>query len=158
MEWQGSLYIDTCLCFGLRSAPKLFNVMADLLEGVTFLLHCLDDFLTMGQPGTTVCQRNLHLLIEICHMLSYRENGRSSYSPGLSCLTRSEWKCDCLKTNLRGYKPMVTQEEGFKAGSSLASGHLAACMQQRSSAQVAHSLAVCTVQQLRSKNSTTSHT
>ena len=30
MEWQGSLFIDTCLPFGLRSAPKLFNVMADL--------------------------------------------------------------------------------------------------------------------------------
>lgn len=75
MEWQGFLYIDTCLPFGLRSAPKLFNIMADLLEwillnqGVTFLLHYLDDFLTMGQPGTTVCQRNLHLLIEICNIL-----------------------------------------------------------------------------------------
>ena len=75
MEWQGAIYIDTCLPFGLRSAPKLFNVLADLLEwillnqGVTFLLHYLDDFLTMGQPGTTVCQRNLFLLIEACRML-----------------------------------------------------------------------------------------
>ena len=75
MEWQGSLYIDTCLPFGLRSAPKLFNVMADLLEwillnqGVTFLLHYLDDFLTMGQPGTTVCQCNLHLLVQTCRVL-----------------------------------------------------------------------------------------
>ena len=75
MEWQGTVYIDTCLPFGLRSAPKLFNVLADLLEwillnqGVTFLMHYLDDFLTMGEPGTTVCQRNLCLLIEICHML-----------------------------------------------------------------------------------------
>ena len=75
MEWQGSLFIDTCLPFGLRSALKLFNIMASLLEwillnqGFTFLLHYLDDFFTMGQPGTTVCQHNLHLLIEICHML-----------------------------------------------------------------------------------------
>ena len=75
MEWQGSLYIDTCLPFGLRSAPKLFNVMADLLEwillnqGVTFLLHYLDDFLTMGQSGTTVCQCNLDLLVQTCRVL-----------------------------------------------------------------------------------------
>ena len=75
MEWQGAIYIDTCLPFGLRSAPKLFNVLADLLEwilinqGVTFLLHYLDDFLTIGQPGTAVCQRNLLLLIEVCRVL-----------------------------------------------------------------------------------------
>ena len=75
MEWQGAIYIDTCLPFGLCSAPKLFNVLADLLEwillnqGVTFLLHYLDQFLTMGQPGTIVCQCNLFLLIEVCRML-----------------------------------------------------------------------------------------
>ena len=75
MVWQDSLFIDTCLPFGLRSAPKLFNILADLLEwillnqGVTFVLHYLDDFLTMGQPGTAVCQRNLHLLIQICALL-----------------------------------------------------------------------------------------
>ena len=50
MEWRGGIFIDTCLPFGLRSAPKLFNLMADLLEwilqeqGVTFLLHYLDDY------------------------------------------------------------------------------------------------------------------
>ena len=27
IEWEGKLYIDTCLPFGLRSAPKLFNVL-----------------------------------------------------------------------------------------------------------------------------------
>jgi hypothetical protein len=42
----------------------------DLLnQGVTFLLHYLDDFLTMGQRGTTVCQSNLHLLVQTCHIL-----------------------------------------------------------------------------------------
>ena len=75
MEWQGSLFINTCLPFGLWSAPKLFNVLANLLEwillnqGVTFQLHYLNDFLTMGQPGTTVCQYNLHLLIQICAIM-----------------------------------------------------------------------------------------
>ena len=56
MSWSDGIYIDTCLPFGLRSAPKLFNVMADLLgwilqqQGVSELLHYLDDFLTMGPP------------------------------------------------------------------------------------------------------------
>ena len=45
--WNNSVYIDMCIPFGLRSAPKLFNVAADLLQWiaehnkVTPLLHYL---------------------------------------------------------------------------------------------------------------------
>ena len=75
MSWKGSLYIDMCLPFGLRSAPRLFNTLADLLawilkdRGVTFILHYLDDFLTMGPPGSADCEHNLQLIKEICHFL-----------------------------------------------------------------------------------------
>ena len=75
MEWRGATYIDTCLPFGLRSAPKLFNVLADLLEwillhlGVSVLPHYLNDYLTMGPPNTQICHQNLRLLIEVCTML-----------------------------------------------------------------------------------------
>ena len=31
MIWNNALYIDTCLPFGLRSVPKLLNLLADLL-------------------------------------------------------------------------------------------------------------------------------
>ena len=54
MEWHNGIYLDTCLPFGLRSAPKLLNIMADLLtwvafhRQVSFSLHYLDNFLTMG--------------------------------------------------------------------------------------------------------------
>lgn len=34
MQWKGGVFIDTCLPFGLRSAPKLFNILADLLEWI----------------------------------------------------------------------------------------------------------------------------
>ena len=53
MSWKGDLFIDTCLLFGLRSAPKLFNVLADLLswiferKGISLLIYYLDDFLTI---------------------------------------------------------------------------------------------------------------
>ena len=75
MEWKGGIFIDTCLPFGLRSAPKLFNLMADFLEwilyqqGVTFLLHYLDDYLTLGHPGTRECYNNLQLILATCKML-----------------------------------------------------------------------------------------
>ena len=32
MRWNNQIYIDTCLLFGLRSAPKLFNILANLLS------------------------------------------------------------------------------------------------------------------------------
>ena len=75
MEWKNELFIDTCLPFGLRSAPKLFNILADLLEwicyeqGVSHLCHYLDDFLTMGQPDSMECGHNLQLLIAVCQGL-----------------------------------------------------------------------------------------
>lgn len=71
-----NIYIDTCLPFGFRSAPKLFNIMADLLawileqQGVSNLMHYLDDFLTMGRLQTPECQHNLDILIQVCCLLN----------------------------------------------------------------------------------------
>ena len=67
MKWEGNIYIDHCIPCGLRSAPKLFNVLADLLawimenSGVSYLIHYLDDYLTMGPPGSPVCQQNFNI-------------------------------------------------------------------------------------------------
>ena len=75
MEWQNKIFIDTCLPFGLRYAPKLFNSLADLLswititKGVTFSIHYLDDFLTMGPAGSNVYQHNLDVLMQTCNEL-----------------------------------------------------------------------------------------
>ena len=32
MQWYGQVYVDGMLPFGLRSAPKIFNAVADALE------------------------------------------------------------------------------------------------------------------------------
>ena len=34
MSWRGSVFIDTVLPFGLHSAPKVFNTVADALERI----------------------------------------------------------------------------------------------------------------------------
>ena len=34
MKWRDNIHIDTCLPFSLRSAAKLFNIMADLLAWI----------------------------------------------------------------------------------------------------------------------------
>ena len=67
--------MDTVLPFGLRSAPKIFSAIADALEwilldqGMSLILHYLDDFLTMGRANTTECQHNLELMTRLCEFL-----------------------------------------------------------------------------------------
>ena len=61
MEINGQVYIDGMLPFGLRSAPKLFNALADALEwcvaqeGVDSVFHYLDDFAVVGPPNSEAC-------------------------------------------------------------------------------------------------------
>ena len=66
------IYIDTCLPFGLRSAPKLFNVLANMLSRileyrqVTPVLHYLDDFQILGPPESLTCADNLPTIRRVC--------------------------------------------------------------------------------------------
>ena len=75
MRWKQQLYIDTCLPFGLRSAPKLFNVLADLLsrileqQGVSPIMHYLDDYLTLAPPDSATCHHNLDIIKSVCLQL-----------------------------------------------------------------------------------------
>ena len=68
VEWAGALYVDPMLPFGLRSAPKIFNALADGLEwhlrwlGVRHVFHYLDDFLIAGPPGSPKCAAALKSL------------------------------------------------------------------------------------------------
>ena len=76
MKWYDSIYIDGMLPFGLRSAPKIFNSVADALEwcchrrGVAEIDHYLDDFVTLGPPGSTRCQENLDCIQTTCSHLN----------------------------------------------------------------------------------------
>ena len=75
MSWKGRVYVDTVLPFGLRSAPKIFNAISDALEwilsneGVTDLMHYLDDFLFLGSPASQECANNLQITKTSCNTL-----------------------------------------------------------------------------------------
>ena len=75
MRWRKQIFVDTCLPFGLRSAPKLFNVLADLLswvleqQMVTPVLHYLDDFFTIGPQDSPSCASNLQRIKDTCSLL-----------------------------------------------------------------------------------------
>ena len=59
-QWQWQFYHENCLPFGLRTAPLLFNLLAEGLHWVLqsllhweHLAHYLDDFIHVLPPGTT---------------------------------------------------------------------------------------------------------
>ena len=69
--WQNNVHLDATLLFGLQSAPKVFNALADTLEwyfhyrSVTHSDHYLDDFMTMALPASLTCARNLRVIHEV---------------------------------------------------------------------------------------------
>ena len=75
VQWEGKVYIDPMLPFGLRSAPKIFNAVADALtwhlqqSGVQFIRHYLDDFIIVGPPDAPQCQEWLAILEHECRKL-----------------------------------------------------------------------------------------
>ena len=72
---DSAMYVDAALPFGLRSAPKIFNTLADGLEwimiqhGVAHAVHYLDDFLFLGPPGSLVCLQSLTKALTLCQNL-----------------------------------------------------------------------------------------
>ena len=73
--WEGSIFVDPVLPFGLRSAPKIFNAIADAIEwqlkqrGVEHVSHYLDDFIVWGPPASPRCQEALDKMVEHCARL-----------------------------------------------------------------------------------------
>ena len=69
MRWREKTYIDSALPIGLRSAPKVFNAVADAMQwileqhGVKPMLHYLDDFLVIG---TRECKQALETALGLC--------------------------------------------------------------------------------------------
>ena len=75
MRWNGQFYYDQVLPYGFRSAPFIFNCLADALEwiaidrGVRPIHHYLDDFFVAGAPCTDRCTHHLHTLTSLCAAL-----------------------------------------------------------------------------------------
>ena len=76
MQWEGALYVDAALPFGLRSAPKIFTAIADAIEwavrqdGVSCVFHYLDDFLIVAEPGSDQCEEHLRILLAVFERLN----------------------------------------------------------------------------------------
>ena len=75
MQWDGDVFVDPMLPFGLRSAPKIFNAVADALTwhleqaGIPCIRHYLDDFIIVGPPNSPECAEYLAILERECRIL-----------------------------------------------------------------------------------------
>ena len=73
-------YFSTVLPFGLRSAPSLFTEVAHATKlimqyrGATDIDHYLDDFITVGPPGSDVCSQNLRTMLDVCATVGFPVN------------------------------------------------------------------------------------
>ena len=75
--WRHQFYVDTCLPFGLRSAPHIFNELSTSIHwilqhtyGVQNLLHYLDDFFSAGPVDSPVCKQNLQTMFALCDKIN----------------------------------------------------------------------------------------
>jgi hypothetical protein len=75
MQWKGAIFVDAALPFGLRSAPLIFSAIADVLQwvmekmGVEWVAHYIDDFITMGAPGSNECEINSAMMHAACERM-----------------------------------------------------------------------------------------
>ena len=83
-------YYDTVLQFGARSSPSLFNDFATAAKyimwynGATYAENYLDDYITMGSPGSGECHQNLDTMIQTCNDLSFSVNPNKICQPNLA--------------------------------------------------------------------------
>ena len=75
--WRNKFFVDTCLPFGLRSAPYLFNQLSVAIHwilqhsyGIHHLLHYLDDFFTAGPANSSQCSENLQSMFTLCNNIN----------------------------------------------------------------------------------------
>jgi len=76
MKWRNQYYVHLALPFGLRSAPFIFNAIADMVEWILVhsyqipdLLHYLNDFIIAGPPESSQCAHNLSIAVSVCRRL-----------------------------------------------------------------------------------------
>ena len=90
MRWEGQLYVDPMLPFGLRSSPKIFNAVADVLNwhlhqsGIPLIRHYLDDFIIIAPPHSSQCREALATLDRECRSLGvpiadHKRDGSTTY-------------------------------------------------------------------------------
>ena len=106
MMWQGKVYVDTTLPFGLRSAPLIFTAVADAAqwvmhkEGASKIFHYIDDFITLGAKGSHECLHNSTVMHRTCERLGLPPEPDKDVGP-TTCLVFTGIEIDSEAMELR---------------------------------------------------------
>ena len=94
LKWNGHTYVDQVLPFDLRSAPMIFSAIADGLlwiikkKGVSWAIHYIDDFLTIGAPFSEECWKNTITMQSVCDEAGLPVEPSKSFGPTTSWVLR----------------------------------------------------------------------
>ena len=97
---------DATVPFSLRSAPKIFNAVADGIqwciqrEGADEVDHYLDDFIVWGKPNSHQCQKSLNVVKHTCIRLGAPLANHKMVGP-TTCLTFLGIMIDTMANELR---------------------------------------------------------
>ncbi len=106
VQWEKHIYLDKMLPFGLRSAPKIFNALADALHwyltqrGIPDVRYYLDDFIIVAPPNSQLCRRYIGILDEVCNTLKVPIAAHKRDGP-TTCLTFLGIEVDTAAGHLR---------------------------------------------------------
>ena len=90
MCWEGKVYVDTALPFGLRSAPLIFTALAEALlwimrqRGATNTDNYINDFVTAGAPDSQECEHNSTIMHETCEEVGLPAEPEKDEGPATS--------------------------------------------------------------------------
>ncbi len=118
MAWEGRMFVDATLPFGLRSAPKIFTAIANRAEwvararGVNNVLHYLDDFFLTGATSSDECRVAMHSLLQVFEDLGVPVAQEKLEGP-TTCLTFWGLEIDSSTMQLR----LPTEKLAATAGS-----------------------------------------
>ena len=105
VQWEGIIYTDQALPFGLRSAPKIFSAVADALQwivrkkGVKNLLHYLDDFIFVSD-SLEEASINKQIMVDVFNYLGVPQEQSKLEGPA-TCLKFLGIEVDTMTLQIR---------------------------------------------------------
>ena len=103
--WDGRIYIDKMLPFGLRSAHIIFSAVADVLQWILIqkhipkLLHYLDDFILVAK-SLSLAEEQKQSLVSTCSVLGVPLEPSKLVGPA-TCLTFLGIEIDTIALQIR---------------------------------------------------------
>ena len=92
LEWCNAYYLDLALPFGLRSAPAIFNSVAEFVAWILVnnysiedLLHYLDNFILAAPANSVVCASNIEVAVTVVARLGLPLHPQKCLGPA-SCM------------------------------------------------------------------------